>query len=106
MGFTKMKYPKTLKIGDRTYRIKFVKSIRGCRRQVGKGATIGIADPRRIEVLIKKGLSKDLTLKTFFHEIIHCIEYEYDIKISHPDVDKFEEAIFDLMCANLPMDDE
>lgn len=95
-----MIYPKTLKIGDRTYRIKFVKSIRGCKRPVGKGATIGICDPRRIEILIKQGLSKDETLKTFIHEVAHCVEYEYDIKISHPDIDKVEEAIFDLICAN------
>jgi hypothetical protein len=99
-----MTYPTTLKIGDRVYKIKFVKSIRGCKRPVGKGATIGICDPARIEILIKKGLSIDETLKTFIHEVLHAFEYEYDIKIAHIGVDKFEEAIFDFIWANIDGD--
>lgn len=95
-----MNYPKSLRIGDRTYRIRFVKSIRRCTRPVGKGATVGIHDPARIEILIKAGMSEDDTLKTLLHELVHAIEYEYEIKISHSGVYKFEEAIFDFICAN------
>lgn len=93
-------YPSTLKIGDRTYKIRFVKSIRRCNKPVGKGATVGVFDPARIEILIKKGMSKDETLKTLLHEITHAIEYEYEITISHKGVYKFEEAFFDFICAN------
>lgn len=95
-----MKYPATLRVGDRTYRIRFVKSIRRCNRPVGKGATIGLHDPARVEILIKQGLSEDDTLKTLLHELVHAIEYEYEIKISHSGVYKFEEALFDFICAN------
>lgn len=95
-----MSYPKTLKVGDRTYRIRFVKSIRRCKREVGKGATVGLHDPSRIEILIKQGMSHDDTLKTLLHELVHAIEYEYEIKISHRGVYKFEEAIFDFLVAN------
>lgn len=93
-------YPSSLRIGDRVYRIRFVKSIRGCRREVGKGATVGLHDPARIEILIKAGMSQDDTLKTLLHELVHAIEYEYEIKISHSGVYKFEEALFDFICAN------
>ena len=93
-------YPKTLKIGDKTYRLRFVKSIRRCKLPVGKGATVGLHDPNRLEILVKSGMSVDDTLKTIIHETIHAIETEYDIKISHRDVYKFEEAIFDFLCAN------
>ena len=93
-------YPTRLKIGDKTYRIRFVKSIRRCKRPIGKGATVGLHDPNRLEILIKKGMSEDETLKTLLHEIVHSIEAEYDIKISHSGVYKFEEALFDFICAN------
>jgi len=95
-----MNYPKTLKIGDRTYRIRFVKSIRGCKKPVGSGAIVGLYDPSRIEILVKQGMSRDDTLKTLFHEIVHAMEYEYDIKIAHSGVYKFEEALFDFIAAN------
>ena len=95
-----MGYPSKLKIGDRTYRIRFVKSIRKCNKPIGKGATVGLHDPNRLEILIKIGMSKDDTLKTLLHEVTHAIECEYDIKITHADVYKFEEAFFDFICAN------
>lgn len=96
-----MNYPSKLRIGDRTYKIRFVNRIRGCNLPVGKGATVGIFDPHRIEILIKKGMSEDDTLKTLLHELVHAIEYEYEIKISHRGVYRFEEALFDFICANL-----
>lgn len=92
-------YPTELKVGDRVYRIRFVSSIRGCRK-LGKGSTMGIHDPNRCEILLKKGMSTDDTLKTLFHELVHALQFEYKIKISHEDVYKFEEAIFDFLWAN------
>ncbi len=94
------KYPSQLRVGDRNYRVNFVKSIRKCKLPVGKGATVGLHDPNRIEILIKAGMSEDDTLKTLLHELVHAIEYEYEIKISHSGVYKFEEALFDFICAN------
>lgn len=94
-----MKYPERLKIGDVYYRIRFVSSIRGC-KGLGKGSTIGLCDEARREILIKKGLSADETLKTYIHELTHSLEFEYNIKISHEAVHQYEEAIFDFLCAN------
>jgi hypothetical protein len=45
-------------------------------------------------------MSKDDTLKTLLHEVVHCFEYEYEIRISHRGVYQFEEALFDFICAN------
>lgn len=89
-----MSYPSKLKIGSRTYRIRFVRSIRKCPN------TLGLFDPNRLEILILKEQSKDETLKTILHELVHAIEYEYEIKIAHSGVYKFEEALFDFICAN------
>lgn len=95
-----MSYPDKLKIGDRHYRIRFVKSIRGCRKPVGKGATVGLCDEARREILIKRGLSADETLKTLLHELLHAMEFEYSIKMPHEAVYQYEEALFDFFCAN------
>lgn len=95
-----MNYPTKLRIGDVYYRIRFVKSIRRCKKKVGEGAIVGICDQARHEILIKQGMSKDETLKTYLHELGHAIEFEYDIKISHKAIYQYEEAIFDFICAN------
>ncbi len=89
-----MKYPKSLRIGDRVYRIRFVKLIRKDKN------TLGLFDPSRLEILIAKDQSPDETLKTFLHEIHHGFEFEYDIKIRHRDIYRLEEAYFDFICAN------
>ncbi len=95
-----MKYPKRLKIGDRYYRIRFVKSIRGCNKPIGQGAIVGLCDPNKYEILIKIGMSDDETTKTLIHELGHCFENEYDINISHKAVYQLEEAMFDFLVAN------
>lgn len=94
------KYPPRLRIGDRDYRLRFVKSIRGCKKGDEKGSTLGLFDPNRREILVKVGLSQDETLKTILHEVVHAIEEEYDVNLPHKHVYRLEEALFDFMCAN------
>lgn len=93
-------YPPRLRIGDREYRLRFVRSIRGCRKGDVKGSTLGLYDPNRVEILVKRGLSADETLKTIIHEALHAIEDEYDIPLPHESVYKLEEALFDFFAAN------
>lgn len=93
-------YPKRLRIGDRYYRLRFVKSIRGCRRGNVEGAILGLFDPNRREILVKNGLSSDESLKTIIHEVLHAIEDEYDIPLPHSAVYSLEEALFDFFAAN------
>lgn len=94
-------YPSKLKIGDKVYRIKFVKQIRECKKPASqKGATVGLHDPNRLEILIKNGQSHDEIVKTLIHEIFHAFQVEYDINTSHKSVYQTEEALFDFICAN------
>lgn len=96
-----MNYPKKLIIGDKTYRIRFVKRIRECKKPATvKGSTVGLHDPNRLEILIKLGQSKDEVLKTLIHELMHAFQVEYDINTSHKSVYQMEEALFDFICAN------
>jgi Zn-dependent peptidase ImmA (M78 family) len=100
-------YPKSLRIGDRNYRLRFVKSIRGCKRGSVRGSTLGLFDPNRREILIKQGLSEDETVRTLLHEILHAFEEEYDVHLPHLNaVYVLEEALFDFICANFSGRDE
>lgn len=96
-----MNYPERLKIGDRYYRIRFVKSIRGCKKSVlSKGTNVGLCDEARAEILIRAELTTDEKLATLIHELIHAMEFEYQIKIPHEAVYQYEKAVFDFLCAN------
>ena len=86
-------YPTELKIGDEEYRVAFVASIDGTN-------TIGLCDSGNKVIHIQKGLSKEETLQTFIHEVIHSMEFEYNIKISHRSVYKFETAIYNFIKDN------
>lgn len=97
-----MSYPDRLKIGDRYYRIRFVKSIRGCKKSVDKKNTVlGLCDEGRAEILIRNELSTDEKLKTLLHELGHAMEFEYNINMPHAAIYKYEEALFDFICANI-----
>ncbi len=97
-----MNFPDRVKIGDHFYRIRQVKSIRGCKKPVNKkGVTLGLADPNRREILMRVEMSDDEKLKTLIHECIHIAEEEYDIEVSHRAVYQFEEFVFDFIVANI-----
>ena len=97
-----MKWPTKFKIGDVMYRVRFVKSIRGCKKSPHvKGSTVGLCDPNRKEILLKIGQTEDEILKSLLHELSHCFEEEYDIVLSHRAGYQLEEAVFDFICSNL-----
>ncbi len=88
-------YPKTLTLGGEIYTIRFVKCI-------GKDKeTYGQCDPEKLEILIRRGLGREETFKTFIHEIIHgLVEFESDIELKHKHVYKLETAIYEFLFQN------
>lgn len=69
-------------IAGRTWRLVYRRIIDG----ENQGMTLF---PERL-VLIEYGLSKEELVSTFCHEFLHCIEMEYNIKISHDYIYKAE----------------
>jgi hypothetical protein len=88
------KYPREIRIKDETYQVKFVRKIKGER------STLGECDPSTHVIRIKLGQSLSETFATFIHEVLHAIEFEYEIKISHKAIYQFERGIADLLLAN------
>lgn len=63
--------------------------------------TWGICDPSTNEILILKTLSPTITFDTWLHEILHAIEFSYDLKIPHDLIVKLEEPIREFIKQNL-----
>ena len=61
---------------------------------------LGMCDPNTKHIYIKNGLSKREELKTYIHECAHSLFDENNIKISHRDVYKIEEALYRLLTLN------
>lgn len=87
-------YPKTLEIGDNTYRIMFVKDFPD-KRQIGE------CDPETKIIKIKKGLTKEETAKTLIHEVCHAIfDFEYDIPVNHRFITRLEQPFYQFLVDN------
>jgi len=89
------KYPKELHVNEETYSVRFVDKIPGEKLDVH-----GICDSGKHEILIRKDLTKSQTFRVFIHEVLHALEFEYEIKIEHKTVHQLEKAIGDLFIAN------
>jgi hypothetical protein len=52
------------------------------------------------QIRILSGQSDDETMKTFIHEVLHCLEFEYDIELPHKAINQLESAILKVLKLN------
>lgn len=94
-------YPKEIVVGDSIYRVRFVRKI--CEAKEGSDSeTLGLCCPGDKEILIKQGLDPMERLSTLIHEILHCLEFEYEIEIPHKLIYQLERPITQLLMDNQP----
>lgn len=87
-------YPKTIKLGDEVYTLRFVRKFED-RDQVGE------CDAENKEIILKLGEGREETFKTYIHEIIHgLIEFEGDVELKHRLVYKVENFIYQFFVDN------
>lgn len=91
-----MKLPKSIKVGDEIYQIKFRKLIR-C--GLGPGV-VGLTDPNDRIIYLKRGQTSSELMTTFIHEILHAINFEYEIKIKHKLIYNLEGCIYQVIIDN------
>lgn len=84
------KYPKKVYVKGAVYRIKFVKGLQD----------LGNTDSGKNLISIRAGMSKNETFRTFIHELLHLLEFEWPVRLKHKTVYKLEEAIFALLMDN------
>lgn len=92
---TVRQYPKTVKVADEIYKIKFVRKVPGQDEN-----TMGLCDPETRVISIKLGQSVTETFNTFIHEVLHAFEYEYDLEVPHKLIYAFERALSDFLLTN------
>jgi hypothetical protein len=74
--------PRELLIGDGIWTVKFVRKV----PQVEKGYLLGLCDPCDRIIYIRQGQSYIDRADTFLHELIHALDFEYDLNIKHKTV--------------------
>lgn len=94
--FRQRDYPREIVVGDQVWEIRFVRGIAGTATTV----TLGLCDPSEHVIYIKQGLKPTERLATFVHEVLHAIEYEYNIEIAHKLVHLLDEPIAKLIIDN------
>ena len=52
------------------------------------------------QIIIKNGQSERANWECFIHEVLHLIEFEFKIPLSHPLVYKLEKAIIKILINN------
>jgi hypothetical protein len=92
---TQSQYPKVLHVDDATYKIKFVKRIPHEEKR-----TLGLCDPDTKTIWIRISHSPRGMFRTFIHESLHAIEFEYDLKIKHKMIYSLERALEALVVDN------
>lgn len=87
-------FPKQICINGNMWRLYFRKMIEG------KANVLGLCCPEDKVILIKVGQKPQARLQTFFHELLHAIEFEYGVKISHKLIYKLEGPLADIVAQN------
>lgn len=94
-------YPKEIVVGDSIYRLRFVRTI--CNTRSGSDKeTLGLCCPSEKEILIKQGLEPQERLSTLIHEILHCIEFEFDVELPHKLIYQLEGPLTQILLDNQP----
>ncbi len=88
-------YPKELHFNEETYRIKFVPRVPGCSK-----SDKGLCDGSTNTIYIRKSLDKSSMFRTFIHEVLHAMEFEYEMKVDHKIIHQLEKAIGDFLMVN------
>jgi hypothetical protein len=90
--------PRTVVVGETVWDIRFVRKIDD-KRSAGK-ETVGLCNDDDKEICVRLGIGKREQAKTLIHELLHALEFEYQISIPHELVYKLEEPIYRLLCDN------
>lgn len=89
-------FPSYLVINGTPWDVRFVRRIPD-----GDPDDVGLCCEAESVIYIKQGQSPEERLRTFWHEAVHAMEMEYDLKITHKLVYALEEPLSRLWLENL-----
>lgn len=94
----KSQYPTKIKVNKAIYTVVFVDNIEGGL------STLGLCDPNTKVIFIRNKLKPKDTLKVFIHEVLHALEFEFELKIEHNLIYNLMDPLFLLFYDNLKGD--
>ena len=84
---TERQYPKTIKVRNTHYKIKFV-------NQIGKDKlTVGLCTSDPPTITLRRRGNRQKVFETMCHELLHAIEFEHRAKVKHKLIYLFAKAI-------------
>ena len=83
-------YPREIQVGEALWEVRFVRQLE---ESDPARITWGLCDPSDQIIYIRLGQSQGERLKTFLHELLHAIEYEYKITMPHRLIHKLEDPL-------------
>ena len=87
-------YPREIYVKDITYQIRYVNTIKGKKR------LLGLCDDDAKIIWVRKTQSPRGIFRTLLHELLHAIEYEYDVLLKHNRIGVLEVALEALLTDN------
>lgn len=88
-------WPTEFHIHEETYQVRWVSKFPGNDQKLS-----GLCDGSSHIIYLKKGMSKSQAFRTLTHELLHAIEFEYEIEVPHKLIHQFERGICDLLLSN------
>lgn len=79
-------YPREIMVGEDLWAVRFV-------RRLPEDSQLGLCDPSEQTIYIRLGQTQEERLKTFLHELLHAIEYEYKIVMPHRLIHRLEDPL-------------
>lgn len=93
-------FPKTVRIKDTEYDVVFFNRKDAHKHGMDEDWR-GYACQHEKAILVRRGQDHQNRLATFVHEILHAIEFEYQVKIPHALIYKLEDPLTSLILDNL-----
>lgn len=81
--------PELLEIGDVSYRVCLAKKL--------KNNDMGFCDDDMKLIVLSRNQELNELNATFWHEILHAIEFEFKLNLGHDKINKLEWAILQVM---------
>jgi hypothetical protein len=88
------KIPKSVTIGGLEYNIRFEENM------VRDKSRTGESSGNKQELVIDPGMSKQIQETTFIHEVLHQIDFVYNIGLEHQAVFQLEAGIYAFLKSN------
>jgi hypothetical protein len=74
--------PRQIQVKDAVYTVIFVHEI--------KGGDMGGCDGVNRLIFLSLDQTREEMLASFYHELLHAIEFEYRVKLGHPKIERLE----------------